>query len=192
MKNYSETLTRALAPLDVLYKMDEWDKYDTPDKAVSNHFRVWCKEHNDWERHDVYLKSDGTFWHILGLNHIPLNPETHVVCWDTNYIDVNGNVIMLYDRVKFVGNDFYGTTYEGIVKRLVYENKTCYVIEFDRTVECKCRETDYRNGTECIPLDPKKLEVMGSELELQKVHCEEGAEFYDELIVDHRELGGQL
>lgn len=190
MKSYSETLTRILAPLEELEKMGDWDKYDTPDQVVSNHFKVWCKEHNDWEKHDVYIKSDGTFWHINGIQHIPLNPETHVICWDTNHIDVNGNIILLYDRVKFVGKDFHGTIYEGIVKRLVYENQTQYVIEFDRTVEFKCYNTDYRNGIECIPLDPKKLEIVGSEFELQKVHYEEGVEFHKELIIDDKKLRG--
>ena len=117
--DYSETLKRILAPLDELNKMGDWDKYDIPDRAVSNLFKVWCKEHNDWEKHDVYIKNDGTFWHINGIQHIPLNLKTHVVCWDTNHTDINGNVILLYDRVRSKVKDFYGTSFEGIVKRIV-------------------------------------------------------------------------
>jgi len=55
-------------------------------------FKVWCKEHNEWETHTL-VGADGTIWKH-GINHITsLREETHDVCWFTKLHDKNGKEI---------------------------------------------------------------------------------------------------
>lgn len=58
-------------------------------------FKVWCEEHNEWERHEVMIASNGQIMHVTCGRVIPLRRVTHKVHWSTGLFDRNG--VEIYD-----------------------------------------------------------------------------------------------
>ena len=56
-------------------------------------FKVWCKEQNEWEKHQVVIDSSGNLFHMLPGRWIPLRKDNHVVCWSSGKFDKKGNEI---------------------------------------------------------------------------------------------------
>ncbi len=69
---------------------------------MTGQFRVWCKERNEWEGHDVVLNPDGGILHWDGLERLhPVKPSTHIVEFFIGLFDKNGKMIFDGDVCKF-------------------------------------------------------------------------------------------
>ena len=66
-----------------------------------NKFKVWCMEHNEWEKHEVLVDSHGNMVHININGIIPLRKHTHKLCWSTGKHDSHGIEIYGGDCVLF-------------------------------------------------------------------------------------------
>lgn len=69
-------------------------------QTMTNEFRVWCKENNEWEKHVCFLNNKGYLFHFNGDRLIPLKKENHIISWDTGRYDKNGNSIYEGDIIK--------------------------------------------------------------------------------------------
>lgn len=94
-------------------------------------FRVWCKEHNEWESNPTFITDNGTLFSGLVRSAIPLRNDSHVVMQYTGLEDVNGKEICEGDilqrndnsvTVVEFENGMFVTKYDALVWELRENN----------------------------------------------------------------------
>ena len=70
-------------------------------KANRFRFRVWCKNHKEWEKHDCFLSQDGQLNQFCNGRLLPpMRQDTHIVCMSTDLCDKNGKEIFEGDVIR--------------------------------------------------------------------------------------------
>lgn len=73
-------------------------------------YKVWCKYHNRWEKHPVFLSPTGELWHFRdGKLSLVGKPGSHIIVFSTGHLDKNEKEMFDGDIVKHLVWDSYGT-----------------------------------------------------------------------------------
>lgn len=105
-------------------------------KANRFRFRVWCKNHKEWEKHDCFLSQDGQLNQFCNGRLLPpMRQDTHIVCMSTDLCDKNGKEIFEGDIVQCGAGEPDAGPKEKVAWLDRYAGFVLVTIDFDTVID---------------------------------------------------------